>query len=371
MSNKEIVIVANNAWNLIHFRSELIAAIIEAGFNVTTILSKDDDAAGLHALGVNITRTQFSFRSRNSFIHLLLFFHVVFLIFVRRPSAILTFTIVPNIYCSIAAGILNIPVINNVTGFGSAFYKSGLTGKIITKLIKFAFRKSKRVFVQNETDMEELISLNICTLDQIKLIPGSGININKVPSSGMPKSSNFIFLMASRIIRDKGVMEYLTASELVKKYCPETSFYLYGDLDLLNPSSISQLEFSKALSQSSVQYHPFSENILDKIRLCHCVVLPSYREGLSRFLLEGGASSKIIVASDVPGCRELVRSGYNGYLSHSKDPISLANSMIKVLSVAKDQRIVWGERSRRLIEEKYDVKIIVLGYLNELRFLCK
>ena len=369
MSGKRILIVANSAWNLMNFRREVITALINEGYSLETIISKSEDGASLEKIGVKVNYVRSSFRNKNTLNLIFLFVQLLICLLKRRPNLILSFTLLPNIYLSILSRILKIRIINNITGFGSFLGKNNKYSTVIIRLYQLALQQSNVIFFQNETDRNEFVSMKICSLKQAIILPGSGVNFNIFSYTGIQNECGIVFMMASRLIRDKGVLEYLSASKKLRTKYPFTNCKLFGDFDFGNPSAIGSEAFEIALNSSGVTYFPFTSDIASEIGQCDVAVLPSYREGLSRFLLEAGASGKIIIATDVPGCRELIVEGKNGYLCKPGSAESLFKAMEKVMLSRHSDRDKMCNASRELVKKKYDVRIVVEEYLRQVKIL--
>jgi len=292
----------------------------------------------------------------------------------EKPDLILTYTIKPTLYCSIAAKIFKIPIINNITGLGSSFIDNNWLTNIIIFMYRFSLSKSHLIFFQNKDDCALFREKRILNNQKFDVIPGSGINMNffKVDRGIQIKNKDdFIFLMISRVMRDKGVVEFVDAAKMIKKSRPNIKFKILGEIDLSANSGISASKINLWKSESDVEFLGKVEDVKDYISRSSCVVLPSYREGLPRALLEASALEKPIVATDVPGCRDVVDDGMNGYLCTIKDHADLAEKMIRVVLLSNDMRAAMGVYGRKKVKAEFNETIVINKYANAIASLKK
>jgi glycosyltransferase involved in cell wall biosynthesis len=276
-----------------------------------------------------------------------------------RPAVFLGYTAKPNVYGSLAAHALGIPVINNVAGLGTAFIREGLLTKIVLRLYKLAFRKAATVFFQNGTDMAMFTQLGIVRADQARLLPGSGIDLARYTSQPR-EGEGFAFLLVARLLWDKGIGEYVEAARTIRARRPDVSFRLLGFLDVANRTAVSREDV--AGWTDAIDYLGATDDVRPFIAEADSIVLPSYREGLPRVLLEGAAMGKPLIATDVPGCRDVVEEGVNGFLCAARDGASLAEAMERLLDLSAEERRAMGEAGRRRVEREFDQRIVSERY---------
>jgi len=368
-SIEKIVLTSNSSWNLFNFRLGLIRELIKRGYIVVVLTPKDNYSIKLEEEGCIFEDIDIWNSSINPLNDLRTLFSYCAKIKNIAPNLILTYTAKTNIYCSIATRFLGIPTINNITGIGSGFLRGLYLRSFLTLLYKFALRKSHLVFFQNQEDLNLFDSLKITKKLNTKLIPGSGINIRyfeEFEKGTNPRKNSFIFLMISRIIKDKGVREFVDAARKVKKKFPNSFFKILGNHKSDNISSINKEILDKWKREKVVEFVEFSNDIRPHICNSDCIVLPSYREGLPKSLLEGMIMEKPIIASDVPGCKELVINDFNGYLCKVRNEEDLAKQMIKMLNLSESDRIKMGLNGKKFVEEKYDENFIIDVYLEEI-----
>lgn len=287
-----------------------------------------------------------------------------------RPAAYLGYTIKPNVYGSFAAASLGIPALPNVSGLGTAFIRGGPLQHIVVQLYRIGFARAPVVFFQNEEDQELFIGRRIVRRPQTKVLPGSGVDLERFAPAPLVDGPP-TFLLVGRLLRDKGVTEFVEAARLVRASLPETRFQLLGPIDEGNRTAISRNELESWLAEGLVEYLGTTDDVRPFIAASTAVVLPSYREGLPRSLLEAAAMGRPLIATDAPGCRDVVDDGVNGYLCAVADGASLANAMGRFENLPYEQRLAMGESARRKVQERFSEELVVATYLEVLAGLNK
>lgn len=358
-----VIIAANTSWNLRNFRYGLIREISRAGHEVITV-SPDPD--GLEMDGANIAhRTWKMHRSSiNPLKDLSSLQSIASIIKDERPDIFLSFTIKPNIYGSIACRMANVPAVPNVSGLGSAFLGGSILRGAVLPMYRFAFSRAKTVFFQNPHDQRLFVSERLVREDQCRTLAGSGIDLAYFSPSKLPREINF--LMIARLLADKGVREFVDASRMLKKKLPSANFSLLGELDAGNRSAVQQKELDRWLDEEAITYLGSTSDVRPFIRKASAVVLPSYREGLPRTLLEGAAMGRPLIGTDVPGCRELVREGLTGILCKARNAQSLASAMEQFANTPYERRAEMGRNARTMAEREFDERFVVDAYLDEI-----
>lgn len=363
----KILIAINSAWNFVNFRAGLIRALVAAGYEVVAVAPGDRYAARLEALGCRFIPMQMDNKGTNPIQDGLLLCRFVKLFRHERPDVYLGYTVKPNVYGSLAAHILGIPVINNIAGLGAVFGKTGLLVKLVRLLYRVALGRSAKVFFQNNDDRQLFISGGLVRAEVADLLPGSGVDLAKfkaLPLGTFRQAPNkFRFLLIARMLWDKGVGEYVAATKLIHQRWPRVECCLLGFLDVQNPGAISQSEMDD-LVQQGVVYLGASDDVMAEIAKADCIVLPSYyREGTPRSLLEAAAMARPIITTDAVGCREVVDDGVNGYLCKVRDAVDLAEKMERLLLLSPEQRSEMGQRGRAKMEVEFDEQIVISKYL--------
>jgi len=365
--NKTIAIVINTSWNIFNFRLGLLKALQEDGYRIVAIAPKDEYSEKLEALGFEYHNIDINNKGTNPLedAKLVLAFYKLYKKI--APDVILQYTIKPNIYGSMAAGMLGVPVISNISGLGTVFLNDSLSSKIARLLYKIALKVPKKVFYQNTHDRELFIRSNLVKEGKTDLLPGSGIDTEKFkPVDIEHKRKDIVqFLFIARLVKDKGLVEYVEAARRITNALGvhrKTEFCILGSFYPGNPTAITEDEMQVWENEGSVKYLGTSDDVKSVITEADCIVLPSYREGLSRVLLEAASMAKPIITTNVPGCREVVDDGVNGYLCEVKDADSLAEQMEKMILLSDEERREMGRKGRKKVMNEFDEKIVIGKY---------
>jgi glycosyltransferase involved in cell wall biosynthesis len=357
---KKIIIIGSFLDALLWFRQELIREFIKDGYDVIACTPKPENEELLdRVLSLNITYIEIPMTRAglNPFNDFVSFWFLYKLFKKEKPAFILSYAIKPVIYGSIAAKFAGVPAIfSMVTGLGHAFITEGIKGfilKIIASfLYKSAFLCNKIIFFQNPDDQGFFVKSGIIkNIENTQLINGSGVDIEYYSQSPFP--TDFSFILVARLLREKGIYEYAEAARNVKNKYPDVTFKLVGFLDK-NPSVISAIDLKKWQNDGYIEYLGRSENVRELLNDSTVFVLPSYREGTPRTVLEAMAVGRPIITTDVPGCRETTIASENGYLVNVRDVKSLQSAMEQII-IQPELLIKMGAKSRQIAEDKYDV----------------
>jgi len=364
---RPVVIAANSAWNIVNFRSGLIRALKAADYEPTVIAPHDPDLDGaIRALGIEWLPIAIDRGGLNPLADLRLLRSYRRLLRKLGPDAFLGFTIKPNIYGAMASRGLGIPVIANISGLGTAFIKSGLLTGFVAALYQFALQRAAVVFFQNPDDGRLFLEKRIVRDGQARVIPGSGIDLDRFGATPLPAGSPK-FLLIARLLGDKGIREYAEAARLLRVELPRAKFQLLGPLDPDNRTAISKAELDEWVAEGVIQYLGETDDVRPFIARASAVVLPSYREGLPRSLLEGAAMARPLIATNVPGCRQLVTENVTGLLCEPRNPASLANAMRTLAQMPMRTRSAMGQAARAMVEQSFSEKVVVSFYLDALK----
>ncbi len=356
----KIVVIAGLAESLLNFRGPLLAAMKNSGHEVTALAPGEnpDVAARLLGMGVNYRAIQMDRTGMNPLKDVRSLFQMKAIISDLRPDIVLSYTIKPVIYGSLAARMAGVPhTFSMITGLGYAFMGESAGKKIVNRIVSFLYRAglagNGHVFFQNPDDLAIFCERGLLgSRQQAVLINGSGIDLDYFKFS-TPVPTRPQFLLIARLLRDKGIAEYVAAAGILKQKYPEAVFRVLGPFDS-NPAAIKRVDIDKWQREGNIEYLGESADVRPYISDCSVYVLPSYREGTPRTVLEAMAMGRPIVTTDVPGCRETVREGENGFLVPLRDALSLARAMEKFI-LYPDLIIPMGTRSREIAVEKYDV----------------
>jgi len=368
MRDKTIAVVLNTSWNIYNFRLNLMRVLREEGFRVVALSPQDDYSQKIIEEGFEWIDLPLDNDSTNPLKELIQIYKFYTIYKQLKPDILLQYTIKPNIYGTLAAKRLGIPVINNVSGLGTIFLNENLSAKVARLLYKISFRFADGVFFQNREDQKLFVDKKLLKAHQSQVIPGSGIDTKRFspPDSKEAKEKEVIFLMIARLIREKGILEYIEAIKILQKEFSHVRFQLIGSLYPGNPSAISKTLLNEWIDERLIEYVCFSDNMEQIIAEVDCIVLPSYREGLSRVLLEAASMAKPIVTTNVAGCRDVVSDGVNGFLCKAKDSLSLVEEMRKVIEISPEEREKMGQQGREKVAVQFDEKIIFQAYLKKI-----
>jgi len=361
---KAIAIVINTSWNIFNFRLGLLRALQQDGYRIVTIAPFDDYSSRLEALGFEYHNIVINNKGTNPVEDIKLI-RAFYQLYKRiRPDVLLHYTIKPNIYGTIAARLAGVPVISNISGLGTVFLDHGISSKVARLLYKVALKFPAKVFFQNAEDQSLFIDSRLVAAGKTGLLPGSGIDTQKyMPVKFDRDELPVSFLFIARLVKDKGLLEFVDAARSLKARYPDAQFNVLGAYYPGNPTAIAPDEMAVWEREGIVRYLGVSSDVPSHIVQADCIVLPSYREGLSRVLLEAASMAKPIVTTDVPGCRDVVDDGVNGFLCKVKDAHSLAIQMEKIIRLDEIQRIELGRKGREKVVEHFDEKIVIKHYL--------
>ena len=364
---KKILISLNTAWNLLNFRAGLIGGLISSGYEVVAVAPKDEYVVKLELLGCRFVHLEMDNQGTQPIRDLLLLWRFFRLLKTEKPDLCLFYTVKPNVYGSLASRLCGIPFINNVSGLGAVFIQGGWLRRFVSALYRLAFRNSYRVFFQNRDDLGLFLENKLVKVALTDVLPGSGINLHRfTPADDIDRkslNSPFRFLLIARMLKDKGVVEFVNAAQLLKESGVKAEFFLLGFLDVQNPAAISSEQMKEWTDQGFVKYLGVSDDVREHIASADCIVLPSYREGTPRTLLEAAAMGKPIITTDVVGCKEVVEHGVNGFLCEVKNAQDLSLKMKEMLLLSEGQRRMMGENGRLKMEKEFDENIVIQKYL--------
>lgn len=369
MSRKlKIMIGLNSAWNLLNFRSGLVRRMLAEDWEVIALAPDCEYSDQVRALGCQFITLPLDTHGTNPFKDILLFWRYRCLLKDLRPDVFLGFTVKPNVFGTLAAHSLRIKVINNITGLGSVFNNNNMLCILVRFLYRVALSRSTKVFFQNQDDLELFVNTGIVDPSIATCLPGSGIDLKRFHLLPPKSNSNLItVLLLSRMLFDKGVGEYVEAAISLKPQYPNIEFALMGFLDLKNKTAISRSQMDAWIAMGSVVYWGVSDDVRSAIAQADVVVLPSYREGTPRVLLEACAMGRPVITTSSVGCKNVVDDGVTGFLCEPKNAEDLARAIRNFLSLSQYQRFNMGLEGRRKMELEFDEEIVVRHYLEVIR----
>ncbi len=357
----KILILSNNAAGLISLRGELISALTEL-WEVWVCVPPDGYSRQIEKTGAKLIEISFDRRGKSVAGELSLMRNYKKLIRSNQPDVVLTYTIKPNIYGGIASRLSRTPYIVNVTGLGTELQSDSLFTKLLFRLYAFSAKKAAKVFVQNSSIKERFNRSHV--LNNCDMLPGSGVNLEKHSFEIYPSEEDGIhFLFIGRVMRDKGIEELIYAAKEICRSHSNVRFDLIGYYD----ESEYKSQIDELIECGIMRFFPFQENIHDVIKEHHCVIHPSYHEGMSNALLEAAAVGRPVIASNIPGCKEIFDDRVTGIAVDVKDKEDLVRGIEEFLSLSKDNREQMGRKGREKVETSFDRRIIVEKYIDELK----
>lgn len=363
---KKIILNANNGFVLYNFRFNLMKALEKKGFKVICMAGVDSSVEDIKKNNWEFINSNLDRRGTNILNDLKLFLFYLKTFRKEKPEYILNFTIKPNIYGTLAAKLAGVPVINNVTGLGDIFDTENLTSKIVKVLYKISFRFPKRVFFQNNDDLEIFLNNKLINKKICDRLPGSGVEVNRfIPLEKERKDDKKVFLFLGRISNKKGVRIINEVSKILTPKYPDIEFQLLGKIYIDEDGHISKEELSKWEKESNIRYIGTSKDVRQEIKEADCIIFPSfYREGVPRSLIESASMGKPILTTNNVGCRDIVEDGYNGYLAKPNNIESMVEVVEKFLSLDEEKQKEMGKNGREKVLREFDEKIVINKYLN-------
>lgn len=362
----KVMLISNCTWNIHNFWMELIDQLHLAGYEVLVVAAPDQFTPFV-TQNPNLRFIPLKYlhpTSMNPWYDLRLLGELYQILKRETPAAILTFTIKPNIYGSILAKRLKLNVFPTVTGLGYTFVNKRWLNKIARWMYKLAFNALPKIILQNRSDLSLLKNYNILKENQGMILPGAGVNTVFYSAAPMPAPGRFIFLFLGRILSDKGIRELAEAAQNIQRTHPHIEFWVAGIQPENHPAEINQYEFQGWIEQGIFKYYGWRTDVRFLIEQAQAIVLPSYREGLSSTLLEAMAMSRPLVVTDVPGCRETVQVGYNGWLAKVRDAQDLERCLLEAIHTPLEVLNQMGRNSREKAVQEFSIEEVNNAYLN-------
>ncbi len=370
MSGLRIAVVSNTAWNLFNFRLNVIKALEAAGHVVVAVAPADAYADRIRAAGIHYEDVPISGGGTNPWTELRSIVRLHCLLRREGIELVLSYTPKGNLYSALACIALRIPFVPNVSGLGRAFIRKSPVTWVAQGLYRLTFRRAHRVLFQNEDDQSIFLRAKLVRQEQAERLPGSGVDLVRFspnPAACNPTADAPVFLLVARMLWDKGVGEYVAAARMVKAMFPKANFQLLGSLASDNPSGISREQVDEWMKEGVITYLGTTDDVRPLLARADCVVLPSYREGVPRALLEAAAMARPLICTDAPGCRDAVVNGDTGFMCRPRDAHDLARSIKRFLALTVAERRTMGERGRAFVEQHFDEKMVVDRYLHVVR----
>lgn len=367
---KKVAILLNSSWNIVNFRAGLLKALHEHGHELVALSPADSYSAQLARLHCRHAAIPMKATGLNPVADARLLLKLWHTLKRERPDIILSYTIKPNIYGSLAGRLLGIPVVANVAGLGAGFSRSSWLKYIVTKLFRLALGCSPMVFFQNEEDRTLFIQLGIARAQASARLPGSGIDLRRfhprpqATEAAREQVPPVTFILIARLLKDKGIHDYVAAARYMRVAHPGTRFQIVGFTDERNPDSVTDAELNEWVTEGVIEYLGRSDDVRIPLAHADCMVLPSYyREGVPRVLLEAAAMGLPIITCDTVGCRDALDDGVSGWLCEPRNPVQLAQCMSNFIVMSPTARRAMGMAGRAKMEKEFDESIVIGQYL--------
>ena len=362
---KKIVVLANSDLIIFKFRKELMAELQKNGYSIYIIAPDGQYTEKLLNMGLYCKNVPTDRRGINPLKDIKTIFNYYILIKKIKPDVVLTYTIKPNIYGSLLCNFMTVPHIVNITGLGTALENQGVLCDFLKKLYQFSLKKVDYIFFQNRRNLDFFSNLCVDS-NKFVLTPGSGVNIDEFQYVPYPPDSRLEFIYSARIMNDKGINEFLYAAKILNKKYMNLKFHVCGFCEEEYQEILKQYELDGIF-----RYHGQVSDIKEILKNMHCMVLPSYHEGMSNTLLEAAAMGRPLIASDIAGCREAVDNNISGFLFKAKDSSDLVAAMEKFIQLPYDMKIAMGIAGRQKMETQFDRKIVTQIYIDKIEETLK
>lgn len=357
----KVLFLVNHDVVIYNFRLELVERLLADGHQVVISSPFGERIEDLKALGCEYREIDIARHGMNPVKELKLISDYKKLLREVKPDMVFAYTIKPNIYGSIACRSRKVPCVTNITGLGTAVENGGFVQRITVLLYKYAFTKVQRVFFQNTENMQFFVDHKIA-LGKHNLLPGSGVNLQRFEVLEYPETDTVEFAFISRIMKEKGINQYLEAAEYIRSKYPNTVFHVCGFCEDAYEDKLKDLT-----DKGIINYHGMVRDIKGFLKGIHCTIHPTYYpEGLSNVLLESSACARPIITTDRSGCREVIDNGVNGYVVKQQDSQDLIEKIEKFLKLSVEERKAMGLAGRAKVEREFDRQIVVEKYLKEL-----
>ncbi len=354
----KVLVLSNNAAGLMSLRGELLEALVEK-YDVSVCVPHDEYTKRIAEIGGTLIEIEMDRRGKNLTEEIKTVGRYKEIVQREEPDVVLTYTIKPNIYGGIACRKLKIPYITNITGLGTELQGDSVFAKLLMRVYIFGIKKARKIYVQNTAIQEKLARYGVS--DNCEILPGSGVNLTKHCYEAYPAENEAIkFLFIGRVMKDKGIEELIYAARNIVINHKNVVFDMIGYYD----ESEYKGQIDELIQNGVMRFFPFQENIHDVIKDHHCIIHPSYHEGMSNALLEAAAVGRPVIASDIPGCRETFDDGLSGIAVKVKDGESLKAGIERFLSMTEKDHKRMGLAGRKKVEENFDRQIVIGKYIN-------
>lgn len=358
-----VAVSTYSAWSILNYRLGLVRRLLSLGVKVVVISPPDDSVPAVTALGCIHVPMSLQTTGRNPFNDLASIPTYLRAFKEHQPEVLLNYTIKPVIYGTIAARLSRVDVINTITGIGQTFDQKPHVLFIIKSLYRLSQRYARWVFFQNKDQRDFFLSMRLLKPDQARLVSGSGVDLEKFQWSAPRSERPFVFLLLARMLRPKGVYEFVEAARELRQQGINARFVLAGEHKPERDIAVDRADLNRWVNEGLVEYRGMVEDVPALLQSVDCAVLPSYTEGTPRSLLEALAAGRPIIASDVEGCREVVQDGVNGLFCKVRDSRDLARQMARVVGMSGEELLTMSRAGRAFVEARFDERKVVEVYI--------
>lgn len=361
----KILILANNDVGLYKFRKELLIELVKEN-DVYISLPDGKYISQLKDIGCIYIDTSINRRGTNPLTDLKLLGEYRKILKKLSPDVVLTYTIKPNVYGGMACRISKVPYIANITGLGTAIENGGTLQKITLLLNRIALKKAACVFVQNKENEKFLLNHNVIK-GPYKRIPGSGVNLEEYSLLNYPPDDAINFLFIARVMKEKGIDQYLEAAKYIRKKYPKTVFHVLGFCEQDYEEELKEMHLN-----GIIQYHGMQNDVIKYQKISHCTIHPSYYpEGISNVLLESAACGRPIITTTKSGCKEVVDNEITGFIVKQKDSEDLIKKIEIFIGLKHKEKVEMGLKGRKKVEVEFDRNLVIGNYIKEIKKLNK
>lgn len=356
--------VTNTAWNLVNFRLGLMRSLQNLGHQVVALAPADQYSELLRAEGFEFLEVPMDGQSVSPLTEARTILRLARALRAGKVDAVFSYTPKGNLYTALACMGLRRMFVPTVSGLGRVFIRPSLVTHVVSALYRLTFRRAEFALFQNPADLDLFVAKKFVHKEQARQVAGSGIDTAYFRPCPVPQrpADAPVFLLVARMLWDKGIGEFVKAARLVRARYPKARFQLLGFLDVANPSSIPKTVLNGWVHEGVIEYLGSADDVRNAIAEADCVVLPSYREGIPRSLLEAAAMARPVIATHVPGCRDVLVAGHTGLLCEAASESSLAETMLDFMALTREQRRAMGQAGRAFVESRFDEKIVHSTY---------
>ncbi|WP_404322741.1 glycosyltransferase family 4 protein [Cytobacillus firmus] len=359
---KKVVILSNHHAYTYNFRKEIIQRLIDEHYKVYVVLPYGEKVELLKEMGCEFIDLPLDRRGMNPITDLKLLINYHKIIKQIKPDAVLSYTVKPNIYGGIVCRLLNIPFFPNVTGLGSAVENDSLIQKVLVQMYRLAYKKASCIFFQNDEN-QQFFQKKKLAIKNSRIIPGSGVNTQYFSLIPYPADKEIEFVFISRIMKEKGIDQYLEAAEFIKSKYPFTKFHVLGFCEEDYEKKLQELH-----DKGIIHYHGMQSDVRGFHKISHCTIHPTYYpEGMSNVLLESAASGRPVITTNRSGCREIVEKEINGYIVEQQNSKDLIEKIEMFLALNYEEKVQMGLAGRKKVEDEFDRQIVVDAYFEEIQ----